>query len=116
MGSSPNPEAAAERVDLNVNGELPVVCVAVLYHSKKGDVLARMLDSLAAMDYPKEKVVLLLIDNYSSDGAFETCSKRVEDLARSYRGIIHVRAKGSVSRLRNIALRLAHEAGFDFIA
>ncbi|MDW8042256.1 MAG: glycosyltransferase [Nitrososphaerota archaeon] len=99
-----------------MSGELPVVCVAVLYHSRKGDVLSRMLGSLAAMDYPKDKLALLFIDNYSTDGAFELCSNWIENHGRSYRRVIHLRAKGSVSRLRNIALRLAREAGFDFIA
>ncbi|MCS7137398.1 MAG: glycosyltransferase [Candidatus Caldarchaeum sp.] len=115
LGSSSNSADAVESLDLNMNVELPVVCVAVIYHSRKGDVFERMLDSLAAMDYPKDRIILLFIDNYSRDGAFDLCANWVRAYENQYRGVIHIRARGFVSRLRNIAMRIANEAGLDFL-
>ncbi|MEM1949126.1 MAG: hypothetical protein QXY50_01480 [Candidatus Caldarchaeum sp.] len=41
----------------------------------KGDVLSRVLESLRALDYPKDRMVLLFVDE---DGAFEFCRDRIK--------------------------------------
>ncbi|MCS7110121.1 MAG: glycosyltransferase [Candidatus Caldarchaeum sp.] len=116
LGSSSNSADAVESLDLKMNADLPVVCVAVIYHSRKGDVFERMLSSLAAMDYPKDRIVLLFIDNYSKDGAFEVCKSWIAAQGRLYKGVVHLRARGNPSRLRNIAIRTASEIGVKHFA
>jgi hypothetical protein len=43
----------------------------MLYHTLKGGSLVEALRSVDQLDYPKERLVLMMIDNYSVDGAFE---------------------------------------------
>jgi GT2 family glycosyltransferase len=101
--------------DINVNDdEEPVVCLCTIYHTLRGGVLRSVLDSIERLDYPKEKIVLLLIDNYSRDGAYDMVRGWLLGRAKNYRGIIHIRAKGNPARLRNIALRTAVELGIRF--
>ncbi|MEM4179242.1 MAG: glycosyltransferase [Candidatus Caldarchaeum sp.] len=96
--------------------EYPVVLVAVLYHSKKGDVWGRVLESLRMLDYPKDRMVLLFVDNYSRDGAFELCSSWIRLEGHNYKSVIHVRAKGSPSRLRNIAFKIAMDLDAEYFS
>jgi hypothetical protein len=42
----------------------------MLYHTLKGGSLVEALRSVDQLDYPKERLVLMMIDNYSVDGAF----------------------------------------------
>ncbi len=100
---------------INVNGE-PVVCLSTICHTLRGDVLRSVLDSIERLDYPKDKIVLLMIDNYSRDGAYDMVRRWLLDRAENYLGVIHMRARGNPARLRNIALRTAFELGIRFFA
>ncbi|MCC7011570.1 MAG: glycosyltransferase family 2 protein [Planctomycetes bacterium] len=57
------------------DAELPKVCVVILNLNGRHH-LERCFESLAAMDYPKDKLDVLLIDNGSDDGSVEECRKR----------------------------------------
>jgi hypothetical protein len=51
--------------------------------------------------------MLLLVDNYSRDGAFEYVRDWLEKRKREYMQVVHMRAKGTYVRLRNIGLLTA---------
>ncbi len=116
LGCVDNSTELKSSLHLNVSENYPVVLVAMLYHSRKGDVFTRVLDSLKMLDYPKDRIVLLFIDNYSRDGAFESCSSWIRLEGHSYKRVIHVRAEGSPSRLRNIAFKIAKDMAVDYFS
>ncbi len=105
----------ANSTDINVNDE-PVVCLTTIYHTLRGDVLKSVLDSIERLDYPKDKIVLLMIDNYSKDGAYDLVKRWLLERAENYLRVMHIRARGNPARLRNIALRTAFELGIRFFA
>ena len=75
--------------DINVNvDEEPVVCLCTTYHTLRGGVLRSVLGSIERLDCPKEKIVFLLIDNYSRDGAYDMVRGWLLDRAKNYRGIM----------------------------
>jgi len=108
-----NPSNAVSNGLLKLKDEPPIF-VAVIYHSRKGDIFSRMLASLEKLDYPKNRLFLCFIDNYSSDGAFELCSDWISRFGEKYMGVIHLKVRGNPSRLRNVALRIAFEKGFEW--
>jgi GT2 family glycosyltransferase len=79
----------------------------MLYHTLKGGSLVEALRSVDQLDYPKERLVLMMIDNYSVDGAFEYVRDWLEARREKYMRVVHIRAKGTVPRLRNIGLLTA---------
>jgi GT2 family glycosyltransferase len=95
--------------------QLPIF-VTMIYHSMKGDTLSRALESLSSLNYPKERIFLCLIDNYSKDGAFDFCKNWLKKHGENYGGVLHIRAAGNPSRLRNIALKTAQELKFKYLA
>jgi len=68
------------------------------------------------LNYPKERLMLVMIDNYSRDGAFEYVKNWLEARKGRYMGIVHVRARGSVPRLRNIGILIALNEGFRYFS
>jgi GT2 family glycosyltransferase len=101
--------------DLSIFEELPKICILVLYHSLRGGALKEALKSLESIDYPKDHLMLLFIDNYSRDGAFEYVRDWLEKRKREYMQVIHMRAKGTYVRLRNIGLLTALGSGVKYL-
>jgi GT2 family glycosyltransferase len=102
--------------DLSVSDELPLICICTLFHSLKGGVLLEALKSIESLDYPKDRLMLLLIDNYSRDGAYEYVRDWLEERRRDFMQAFLVRARGGPPRLRNIALLLALKSGVRYLS
>ena len=71
--------------------ELPVVTVQLPMYNEMF-VVDRLLESVAALDYPKEKLEIQILDD-STDGTTELCMKKAEELrSRGYDAVcLHVR-------------------------
>lgn len=110
------PSREAIGADLSVLKELPNICICTLFHSLKGGALVEALKSIEGLDYPKEKLMLVMIDNYSRDGAFEYVRDWLEKRRRQYMQLLLVRARGAPPRLRNIGLLIALESGAKYLA
>jgi hypothetical protein len=92
--------------DISMLDELPVICVCMLYHTLKGGSLVEALRSVDQLDYPKERLVLMMIDNYSVDGAFEYVRDWLEARREKYMRVVHIRAKGTSHGLEtSVSLR-----------
>jgi GT2 family glycosyltransferase len=102
--------------DISMLDELPVICVCMLYHTLKGGSLVEALRSVDQLDYPKERLVLMMIDNHSVDGAFEYVRDWLEVRREKYMRVVHIRAKGTVPRLRNIGLLTALNMGVKYFS
>jgi GT2 family glycosyltransferase len=102
--------------DISMLDEPPVICVCMLYHTLKGGSLVEALRSVDQLDYPKERLVLMMIDNYSVDGAFEYVRDWLEARREKYMRVVHIRAKGTVPRLRNIGLLTALNMGIKYFS
>jgi GT2 family glycosyltransferase len=102
--------------DISMLDELPVICVCMLYHTLKGGSLVEALRSVDQLDYPKERLVLMMIDNYSVDGAFEYVRDWLEARREKYMRVVHIRAKGTVPRLRNIGILTALNMGVKYFS
>nr|BAJ49191.1 hypothetical protein HGMM_F51A06C34 [Candidatus Caldarchaeum subterraneum] len=105
-----------EGVDINMGDRAPVVCVVTIYHKLGGGVLRSVLESIERLRYPREKIILLMIDNYSRDGAFEFVNGWLLERVGLYRGVVHIRARGNPARLRNVALLTAMRLGVELFS
>jgi GT2 family glycosyltransferase len=102
--------------DISMLDEPPVICVCMLYHSLKGGVLVEALKSVEQLDYPRDRLMLLLVDNYSRDGAFEYVRGWLDGRRWAYLRVVHVRARGAPARLRNIGLLIALKADIKYFS
>jgi len=114
LGASDTFRVVVSETDLSLrDDDLPPICVCMLYHSMGRGSLEEALKSVDSLDYPKERLMLVMIDNYSRDGAFDYVKNWLEARKERYMGVIHIRAKGSVPRLRNIGMLVALGEGSD---
>jgi GT2 family glycosyltransferase len=93
----------------------PVIAVALLYHTKHDGVLEKVLKGIERLDYPKSKIHLLLIDNFSTDGAYEIVESWINKNREGYFSVDHDRLLGNVPHLRNICLEKAMKKGCEYI-
>ncbi|MCP8317506.1 MAG: glycosyltransferase family 2 protein [archaeon] len=94
--------------------EEPLIAIAMLYHASRG-VLSKVLEAIDTLDYPKQRIRLIFIDNMSMDGSSDLVSKWLKDKGRKYLETEHLRELGNVPRLRNICLNLALKKGCDYL-
>jgi len=58
------------------------------------DILERCLEGISRLEYPKDKIEIIIVDNGSTDGTI--------DLAKKFTSKIFVNSKATVGKLRNI--------------
>ncbi len=58
-------------------GRLPRVTIAVPAYNEK-DTIARMLKSLISLDYPKDKLEILVVEDGSKDGTYDVASRFIK--------------------------------------
>jgi len=93
----------------------PVIAVALLYHTKHDGVLEKVLRSIEQLDYPKSKIHLLLIDNFSTDEAHKIVESWLNKSGEGYLSVDHDKVPGNVPHLRNICLEKAMKKGCEYI-
>jgi len=93
----------------------PVIAVALLYHTKHNGVLEKVLRSIEQLDYPRSKIHLLLIDNFSTDGAHEIVEGWINKNKEGYLSVDHDIVLGNVPHLRNVCLEKAMKKKCEYI-
>jgi glycosyltransferase involved in cell wall biosynthesis len=89
---------------VNKLDEFPIVTIAIPVFNRKY-CIENVLDSISTQVYPMKKTKLLFVDNYSTDGTFETLQSFVEKEKDAYFEISLLRAKSNIPQARNICLR-----------
>lgn len=92
-----------------------VAIIAVLWKSRK--YLPTWFESLAKIDYPRDKVELLLIDNASVDGTKEYVEKMIKDPIPGMLKISYMRQEinSGFAGGNNIGYDYARAEGFDYV-
>lgn len=93
----------------------PRIAIAMIYHSLRDGALQRALNALGNLDYPKNKIDLILIDNHSRDGAREFVEEWLNKRINEYAKVIHLKEAGNVPHLRNVCLNIALQMGHEFL-
>jgi GT2 family glycosyltransferase len=101
-------------LDVEVLSEIPIV-LAMPYHSLRNGALARSLESVSKINYPKEFTSLILVDNVSFDGAKEFVELWLKKYGKSYRAVHHFRESGNLPKLRNLCLNLALKENVEYL-
>ncbi|NEU58097.1 glycosyltransferase family 2 protein [Halorussus sp. MSC15.2] len=94
-GASPGGEssgassASAESTDCGPEASLPSVSLVVAAYNEE-DVIADKIENSLALDYPDEKLEILVFSDASSDAT--------DDIVRSYEGVELIRVEGRVGK------------------
>jgi GT2 family glycosyltransferase len=99
----------------NPTDQIPrVAVVTVLYHCEK--FMRGLLDSLAIVDYPRERLEFHVVDNSPGDGTLAAAKKEIERLgSRLPTVVIHEPGTNVGFAVgNNIALRAALDRGVDY--
>lgn len=86
--------------------ELPLVTIAMPVKNRCW-VLPYVLKSIEEQDYPKNRIKIVFIDNYSNDGTYELLYSWARSKKHEYYDIILTRSEGNIPHLRNMCLRFA---------
>ena len=68
----------------------------------------QVLRSIDEQDLPKERIQLVFVDGYSTDGTYEKLSKWTKDRRRHYADISLLQASGKIPEVRNRCIKLAN--------
>lgn len=96
----------------------PIIMCLTTYNT--GSALEHVLSALLRLDYPREKLDLLIIDDYSNDGTWKKLLRFKDEHSSAFNKIILDRSYSrNVAKIRNTCLKLALEkcpyADFVFI-
>ena len=101
----------------NKNYPHVVICLTTY---NPGPTLEHLLSSLLRLDYPRKKLYLVIVDDYSNDGTWEKLLEFKQEHNNAFNNIIMNRSYSrNVAKARNTCLKLALEkcpyADFVFI-
>ncbi len=70
----------------------PVVSIIWLNYNSRGiiDLALKSLEAVFSLDYPENRYELIIVDNGSSDGSFETIRSFVENRSGARKKIIRL--------------------------
>ena len=100
---------------MTANSPLPrVAVVTVIFRCER--FMRGLLESVARVDYPRERLELHLVDNGEGDGTLAAARKEIERLGASLPTVVIHEPGGNVGFAvgNNIALRAALERGADY--
>ena len=86
--SSKNKKDISEKFDLSNPDEVPYVTIQLPVFNEMY-VMDRLLDNIALIEYPREKLEIQVLDD-STDETIETTQKHIEKLAKSGLDITHI--------------------------
>lgn len=92
----------SQRVKQSSNQNLPTISLIVPTKNEE-TVIRRCLDGILTVDYPKEKMQVIIVDGNSSDNTCGVCSEFSEKYPNLFKVITEVESKGKPSAL-NLAL------------
>jgi glycosyltransferase involved in cell wall biosynthesis len=75
--------------------------------------LPKVLDSIAKLDYPKQRLRIVFVDNNSSDDSEEIIRRFVSSHMNEYESLVVRKCEPSVSLARNICLKFSE--GTDYV-
>lgn len=87
----------------------PLPAVAVIITAKDEETVIRQtLESVAAMDYPQDKLEIILVDDGSRDGTYE-CALQLKKKIKNLRIVHHLHSQGKAKALNEMFSTLEHE-------
>ena len=95
--------------------QLPrIAVVTVLFRCEK--FMPGLIESVAAVDYPRELFTFHLVDNGAGDGSLAAAKRAIEQFANRLPAVVIHEPKANVGFAvgNNIALRAALDAGADY--
>jgi len=65
----------------------------------------RVLRNMEELDYPKNKLKIVFVDDYSTDGTYEKLCEWRDKMKDRYYGIILIRSRSNIPQARNICVK-----------
>lgn len=84
--------------------DLPVITVAMPIYNRKY-CIEKVLDSISNQSYPKNRIKLIFVDNYSTDGTFEALQRFSRYKGNEYLTISILRLKSNIPQARNVCVK-----------
>ncbi len=82
----------------------PIVTIAMPVKNR-GWCIEEVLKSVKNQEYPKNRLQLVFVDGFSSDGTYEKVLKWVDEHGSIYADVLVLRDEGNIPRARNICLK-----------
>jgi glycosyltransferase involved in cell wall biosynthesis len=67
--------------------------------------IKQVLKNIEELDYPKDKIKIVFVDDYSTDGTFEILTEWKNEVESKYYRICIIRAKSNIPQARNICVK-----------
>lgn len=84
--------------------DLPVITVAMPIYNRQY-CIKEVLNSILTQSYPKNKIKLIFVDNYSGNGTFETLQKFPKNRGNEYLAVSILRLKSNIPQARNTCIK-----------
>lgn len=94
----------AKKAGDGVAERLPMITIGVPTYNRAW-CLPRFLDTVEKLDYPKDKIRIVFVDNYSEDETISLLKGFKERLGDVYEGVVIVTEKSNIPEARNACLR-----------
>lgn len=92
-----------------MGGSVELVALGMPVYNR-ADTLPEVLKSILGLDYPKEKLRLIFVDNCSTDGSYELLIRFKSEHGDEFESITVVRRRGNIPFARNLCISLSGDA------
>ena len=83
---------------------LPLITIGIPTKNRS-QYVRKVLDALSSLQYPKEKIKLVFVDDYSTDGTYEILTEWSSKINKSYYDIALVQEQTNIPQARNICIK-----------
>jgi glycosyltransferase involved in cell wall biosynthesis len=84
--------------------EFPIITIGMPIHNRRYCIDA-VLSSISSQSYPRKKIKLIFVDNFSTDGTYETLQQFLNNAGPEYLTFSLLRVKSNIPQARNICVK-----------
>jgi len=81
----------------------PLITIGILTKNRF-QYIRSLFEAIENLDYPKEKIKLIFVDDFSTDGTYETLVKWKNEVEEKYYKVVLIRERTNIPQARNIYL------------
>lgn len=83
---------------------LPLVTIGIPVKNRVW-CIRRLLEAVDSLEYPKDRIKLVFVDDYSTDGTFEILAEWKARMEKRYYAIVLVRERTNIPQARNLCVK-----------
>ncbi len=85
-------------------GSIPLVTIGIPIKNRFW-CIRKVLEAIESLEYPKDKINLVFVDDHSTDGTFEILVKWKNEMERRYYNIVLVQEHTNIPQARNLCIK-----------